>query len=351
MTPQEVFEHQLRCNLQALRRLPPGTPLPQPPDPEEQQLLADLVRLPEETEPIAWLRGKRGALSARIALCATLDLLRILAWPPLTALYPALPDAEQAVLRDLMEMLDESNNGRVTGLLRAIVDRLHTLPELPTYLASARPIAADLAQRLLVDLVALPAGVDPLAWLQAERAQTAARLVFAKVLMQGLPQPPPAIARPRVYAHPTYVRRTDRFQAMVYEVAFGDEGFVLRISAHLAVPDVPSWLPGQLPAWVGFDRVVDDQGYRYVVRFTSMEAGSAEWCGDPLPVVFRRAAFEKLRLACYPAVSERVKELAFTSEGVVSYNAIGPERGRARESSPLLDVDIAPFAWRLVVPR
>jgi len=61
---------------------------------------------------------------------------------------------------------------------------------------------------------------------------------------------------------------------------------VVRISAHLAMPNVLSWPPRSLPAWVGFDRVVDDQGYRYVVRFTSMEAGSAEWCDDPLPVVF-----------------------------------------------------------------
>jgi len=351
MTGQEAFEHQLQCNLQALRHLPPGTLLPQPPDTEERQLLADLVRLPEEADPLAWLRQERGVLSARLTLCAILDLLRIMTRPPFTVQYPALPADEQAVLRDLTRLLDESDNGRVVGVLRAIVDRLHTLPELPAYLASARPIAADLAQRLLVDLITLPAAADPLAWLQVERTHITARIAFAKVLMQGLPEPPLTIARPRVYAYPTYVRRTDRFQAMVYEVAFGDEGFAVRISAHLAMPDVPSWPPQSPPAWVGFDRVVDDQGYRYVMRFTAMEAGSAEWCGDPLPVVFHRAAFEKLRLACYPAVSDRVKELTFTSEGVVSYNAIGPERGPARELSPLPDVDIAPFAWRLVVPR
>jgi len=80
MTLQEAFEYQPQCNLQALRHLPPGTPLPQPRDPEEQQLLADLVRLPEEADPLTWLRQERGALSARLTLCAILDLLRIITW-------------------------------------------------------------------------------------------------------------------------------------------------------------------------------------------------------------------------------------------------------------------------------
>lgn len=350
MTPQDAFEHRLQHNLQALRNLPPGTLLPQPIDLEERQLLADLVRLPEEADPLAWLRGERGALIARLTLCSILDLLRIIAWPPLTEQYPALPAAEQAVLRDLMELLDESDNGRIAGLLRSIVDRLHTLRQLPVYLTSERPIAADLAQRLLVDLVTLPAGIDPLVWMQDERTHIAARLAFSKVLMQGLPAPAFATARPRVYAHPTYVRRTDRFQAMVYKVAFGDESFMVRISAHLAMLNVPSWPPRHLPAWMGFDQVVDDQGYRYVVQHIMMGVGSAEWCGDPLPIVFHRVAFEYLHLVCYPAVSDRVKELTFTSSGAI-VGALSPEHERPKDSVLLLDSGDASFTWRLAVPR
>ena len=72
----DAYLHQLRANLDVMRHLPGGTRLPQPATAEERALLADLVHLPESSDPLQWLQDKRGPLTARITLYETLGFLK-----------------------------------------------------------------------------------------------------------------------------------------------------------------------------------------------------------------------------------------------------------------------------------
>jgi hypothetical protein len=55
--PLLIGERRLHEQLRAMRHLRPGTQMPQPTGAVARDLLADLLRLPDATDPLAWLRN------------------------------------------------------------------------------------------------------------------------------------------------------------------------------------------------------------------------------------------------------------------------------------------------------
>lgn len=64
----------------ALRRLPPGTILPEPTSQLDRALLADLRNLDGEANPIRWLEENHGERIARVLLWTILNRLKVRAW-------------------------------------------------------------------------------------------------------------------------------------------------------------------------------------------------------------------------------------------------------------------------------
>jgi hypothetical protein len=359
----DAYLHQLRANLDAMRHLPGGTRLPQPSTAEERALLAALVRLPDSIDPLQWLQDERGPLTARITLYETLGFLKSFVG---TAWIES--GDERAVVRDVVGGLVDRASGMTPTKLREAVRRLQPLRHLsPAVIAISRGQPLSPPARLLLDLLALPPSVDPLAWLQHEHGAYAARTAFRTVVEQGLPSHKAAIGHPVRVVQLTDVWRTERLQIGVEAIMFGPQGFALAISVHIAVPSIPPpppqvqdpthltrdelseqrrwsdrwthWLLS-IPCWPGFDQVMDDRGHRYVVR-TSEQSVSA---GD----VFDSAVYERLHMAFYPAVAADATELRFTSHGIMSLTH-HPES--SDDTSHLQDVHVDPFTWRLVIPR
>jgi hypothetical protein len=362
----DAYLPQLRANLDAMRHLPGGTRLPQPATAEERALLANLVQLPESIDPLQWLQDKRGPLTARITLYETLGFLKSFVG---TAWIEA--GDERAVVRDVVGGLVDRASGMTPTMLREAVRRLQPLRHLsPAVIAISRGQPLSPPDRLLLDLLALPPSVDPLAWLQHEHGAYAARTAFRTVVEQGLPSHKAAIGHPIRVFQLTDVWRTEQLQIGVTEIMFGPQGFALAIIVQIAVPSIPppppwvqdpthgdelSGLPSwahwliSIPCWEGFDQVMDDRGHRYIVRTSeqSVSAGHKSLRGH-LPDVFESAVYGRLHMAFYPAVVVDATELRFTSDGITSrtYHPELPD-----DTSLLPEMHFDPFTWRLVIPR
>lgn len=359
----DTYLHQLRANLDAMRHLPGGTRLPQPSTAEERVLLADLVHLPESIDPLQWLQDKRGPLTARITLYETLGFLKSFVG---TAWIES--GDERAVVRDVVGGLEDRASGMTPTMLREAVRRLQPLRHLsPAVIAISRGQPLSPPDRVLLDLLALPPSVDPLAWLHHQHGVYAARIAFRTVVEQGLPSHKLVIGHPIRVVQLTDVWRTEQLQIGVTEIMFGPQGFALAISVHIAVPSIPpppppvqdpthgdelSELPSwahwliSIPCWPGFDQVMDDRGHRYLVRTSEESWGPHK--SDHLPDVFDSAVYERLDMAFYPAVTADATELRFASHGIMSLTRHAES---SDDTSPLPEVHFDPFTWRLVIPR
>src|SRR5215211_6474583 len=76
MLARPAFETEWREQLRALRHLPAETEFPRPNDPELVELLDELLGLPDDADPLAWLTEHRSELAARVELREQLDFIR-----------------------------------------------------------------------------------------------------------------------------------------------------------------------------------------------------------------------------------------------------------------------------------
>ncbi len=343
------FSEQRSCfNLRAMRYLPPQTYLPRPATAEERQLLDDLVALPDDADPLLWLRQERGTLTARIALYNALGIIKGLT-------YSAWIDspAERAVVRDLWHLLEHRAHGIEAETLLLVLQGLRPLRELvPAIEAQFKPPAKPSEEVLLLfDVLALSPADDPLVWLQRARGDLMARMTFSTVVQQGLPRPVLRIHPPIRAVQVAAVYRSDHLQLAAREILFGSDGFALSMSAHLTVPHLPwpdtrslsgllEWIQEWVgPSWGGFDQVIDDRGYHYIVRYSPLTAGTERSCPDDFPARYRPALF-----AFYPSIAPDVGALTFISH--TTELILQPP---ASLHLPALPID--PFTWRLAIPR
>jgi len=350
-TPPPAGARRLHLQLEAMRHLPPGTVLPQPASVLDRQLLADLLALPEEADPLRWTRDERGVAAGALTLRLLLERAREVCrssgirppgWPP-------LPREYHAILGDL---LDRTSGG----------DPWHDLPPDPAVAvdharlratlrevrhARGHPPAGPAAQeewlQLLTIVLDLPDADDPVAWLAGEASATSVHLALTHVLDQCLPardalwpdRPARLTLRPMAR-----LRSSGGIRVMVTQVLFTETGGALRLNARLPVRALrrSHKVEGLVPSWRGFDRVVDDRGYHYLVWATETHGGT-----DLL------GWKQGITLALYPAIVPEATELTFLAQPIV-IEAHGHDRAADRVI-PLPAREAGDVVWRLPLPR
>ena len=341
--------------LLAMRHLRPGTQLMSPQGRLARQLRDDYLQIAEERDPLRWLSEERGQLSALLALALTLDLANTLrrterqlnrtdrnlgpleapsAWETTLLgqmLTPGGLPAESAVWADSVTDLADTD---------ALVDALVRLRRACAVAAETAPRlswAEPARLTLLADLLRLPDAIDPLVWLRDERTALGVRLVLEHLVRQSLPDEARAmitrqpLLRPsvRLRAH-THLGR--ELSVHVDRVDFHKFGFVIHLRAGFRAsgmrPADPR--PDTFVTWEGFDRVVDDRGYRYVVQVADRQMARQPW-------PWRGRWRERLTLACWPAL-ENPHHLTLQSlpAMLTPYRALSFGQELIPNSSPVL---------------
>lgn len=342
MTFQAFSETRLREDLRALRHLPPGSRLPHPSTQEERQLLADLLSLSHDEDPLRWLSAERGPLSAQVALQHTLQQIQQRAVGLRRSIARhrgAIPVEEQALLGGLLQEVPlvvwlEQGALASPGLLRDLLRQVRAVRGTSSGTQPSEPAYEE--QQLLWDLLALPDVVDPLHWLQVERSRLVARVTLNQVLAQSRPARTlhigPMIWRQRLR---DALRTPAGIHIVIEELAFGASGFAISANLRLAARGVAQ--PRLMLAWLGFDRVVDNRGHHYLLQHYEMGVHTQMWWLK-----------ERLRMAFYPALSADATTLIFSSRpAVLQVMAVNQP---IRRPQPLPDQHIGDLTWQAKVP-
>ncbi len=349
-TAQQPDEMLIRTQLQAMRHLPPGTTLLQPTNDKLRRLLEEMLSLPEETDPFAWAQEERGNLIAELAFrFSSGQLIRInqqyrhLAGdsaqrPPLGTLL--LSPADEPFWSQWTE---EAIDAIPLDLLLTAFSHLRERHQSQPQTTRMNPTGSNY-QQLLINLVDLPPTVDTMHWLQNEYGRVTTTLVLSNMLSQC--RPPHGFLRSAVTSHQWHPRETalstPEIQIKVSEVTLKENGFALRMEIRFSAQSLP-WQAGEEGKlslfWSGFDRVVDNLGYHYLVFFNEGESSSPRsgwYC-------------EKLSLACYPTMAPQATELTCSAEPIiVTVQSLSSPEHRP---IPLPNLSFGNFFWRVSVPR
>jgi hypothetical protein len=303
--------HQLCRRLLTLRRLPPGTRLPEPGGRELQELLGDLLGLSEEVDPWGWIRAERHEFAARVWLRHQLLSLKEMAVGVRQAKQAgwSLLAGQEEFLGDLLQLPDDAGPFRLleqdaTGSPEVL---LRVLRQLQSVRLDATRSQAPLAgpgarEQWLVDLLRLPSDRDPLGWIQEQHGERAARTLLWHALEQYRLASTPAVGRVLHAQGPMRpIEVGEHLRVVVELLVFGAESFSLEADVRLFPAGVPrpAGVDHVLLSWSGFDQVEDDQGYHYLLKYHRISSGTGD--GQPTD--------ERLRLAFYPAIASGSAEL------------------------------------------
>jgi len=311
-------ERRLKAQVRALRHLPPGTWLPDPPHRSDRDLLSELLSKQDEIDALQWFVDNHGDLIARALLWATLSRVRLS--------LQGLRFARQA--RQEISGPEEQRFGRLLHLPEGMT----SLPELidtrptsvsPDLLRSAyksfRPLWRNYAGisetesdgeeafALLDSLFQLPEAADPLQWIQETHNHLAAIMTLSYLLGQiHLPDTLWSDEVQKIY-HPRRQVRVGEFSIELHQVSLRQTSFTLTLQAGFSDRSlrIPKTL---LPAlrgikWQGVESVVDAAGNHYLVK------SRLENVAKRLP----GRSSHSLQLLCYPTVAPEAKGLTITS--------------------------------------
>lgn len=336
-------ERFLRNQLQAMRHLPPDTVLPQPEPFEERELLRELLHLPDTVDALEWLWNERSQLCARITLWYGLEQC----WNDLRVRHRPLTGGEPGVTEH--EALEEWFAALASQeLLRATAPRDHVpaATQLRTVLGVLRrgpnpqTLSFPPSHRLILDLWRLPDDTDPVVWLGRERGPLIALQALGDMLEQARP-PQTLLVGPalRVLRPNTKLRVQRSARIVVAKVVLGSRGFMVSMQVRLRGAARGRGDDHRvLFAWYGFDQVVDDRGYQYVVQHRELDVGTA----------FRGWSREHLRLAYYPALPAETRVVSFVANPMTLDPTDHPPRERAQR---LPAEDIGELTFQLVLPE
>lgn len=339
--------------LSVIRHLPPGTRLEQPRSAEERQLLADLVELADEQDPVAWLEAERRPLCAHIALQAALEQLtsRVIGLQRLLWYGFDVPDSSDqqqlGKLLHLPEAFDLFAPLEQAGLVNA-----DTLRSILARARQARGSAEDVhlregaAETLLAGLLLLPSDADPLLWLATEQSFLCAVATLRHVLSQSRPPlhslqigPTVQVQYPRA-ALPT----NSAFQVIIDEIVFGKGG--TRITTHLRI-DMHRYLRSDAahhvsPDWPGFNQLIDDHGNSYLLQHWESKTSHTLWWST-----------HQVRAAFYPAPAAEATRLTFSTDSKfvdIRELRLPPDDSKRPTRALLAQLPLGEIKWRVAVP-
>lgn len=272
--PGNWEKYRLVGQLRALRHLPPGTQLLQPDIQRDQDLLAALLRLQDEVDPVEWLKENHSDLIACMLLWTALNEVRSLLQSISLAAKAGhtaaidryrqwlgnllnLPE-DAAPVQQLMEMHPTTTPPE---LLRTVFQLLRAVRQ-GSSATSAVEIADDAILLLLDELFQSSEIEDPLQWIQEKHSELAAVQALHYLLAQI--RPPDLLSdREVMKAHRLGMRLSSGGLSVVLsEIALGQLAFTLTLQTSiperlLRTPIVI--LPtARFIMWEGDEQVVDN---------------------------------------------------------------------------------------------
>ena len=349
----EADGQRLAERVRALRRLPPGTPLPLPDGEAEQQLLGDLLLLPDSVDPLRWLQVERGNIAAQIALRRALGRLRrrISQLQRRRRMRGAVTRAEEDVFGGLadglpdtadMYLLDGAAEVSIPAdQLRRLLRAFHTARGQP---APVLPPGPDLAPSsdLVPELLLLPDTTDPLRWLEEERGLFTAVEALRELLARHRPPLNLSVGEPMKTLNPHQHVRAAGIDILIDTVVFGETGISVTARATIATRRIrkPRGVRLLSVEWDGFDDLFDDLGYHYLRqnRRLSNLGGALGWRWHEYVEVF-----------FYPAIAQDATQVTFASNPAIA--EVFGWRHSERRRLALEPLHLGSIAWSTRVPR
>ncbi|MGH2387386.1 MAG: hypothetical protein ACRDIE_04215 [Chloroflexota bacterium] len=201
-----MTEARLREQLRSLRHLRPASWLPEASTITDQWLVAELKGLPDDTDPLRWLREERGPIMAQRTLSLVLECARRVChdrhqvkadqriW--LSRIDPILGDQQRlfgnllrhsAQAEPFLSLPDQRTILSAPETLRGVLARLRVLAAVTGPSTFSLASGSSGIDTLPADLLRLPETLDPIGWLIQERAVLSARLTLTYLLDQCLP--------------------------------------------------------------------------------------------------------------------------------------------------------------------
>lgn len=338
----------LRQQLYALRHLPQGTRLPEPATQFERQLLRDLMELPDEIDPLAWLRDRADIRTAQLTLWILMRVLalRIKSFRSLgdTSLFRSeqrlLQPFEDARTSALDLAIDFDRPELDIGAAETVLGQLSVLwRERSVGLGSDRNELEDHDQ-LLWSLLELPEKEDPIRWIASNHGDVAASMTLGYLLDQTnpskiMPRQRSETGRSGSIDPIALARDDDQVWVLIENVTFYASGFTLTMRYRLSPPmlagspDGPD--SGAKLTWLGFTRARDDKGNTYL-RYGLQSRGDRE---------------KRQTLRFYPAVVSEATELTFEATPAIVY---AYSRHPSRGLSTMPHLEIGNISWRVTIP-
>jgi hypothetical protein len=313
--------------VRALSHLPPGTWIPQPPNQPDQEILAGLLRLPDEVDPIDWLIDAYRDFSAHVLLWTALSHLLVLirdirraeqAGEEISTKSQKLWLGQLLELSediDLFQLLNDQPSTISKDLLLSTFWKLRELQQKSPRDSINRQ-TLDRFLVLLDELFQLQETGDPIQWIRDNRSRPAAIATLHHLLKQARPPRSIVVGGKVFQTHNLNIPfRANGLSVKLSRIALRNAGFNLSLRARIPERrlNIPAGLFSTGILWEEIEYIVDDSGYRYLVYERHEDHGKH------LPFTYDFS----LELVCYPAISPSAKEIVLstsdTSFEIVSY--------------------------------
>ncbi len=300
-------------------------------------LLADLLRQPDEAEPLAWLRTERTHTCAVLALGLALDLATRLQRRPRSPRDGAATErgAQTASLdRDLARLFGQlvaadtgaralswdpsAMSEAALPLARQALGRLREASDLVAGQQPDLSLVEPGLLTLLADLLRLPGEIDATAWLSTERADLCAVVVLRFLLDCVIPGSELTERDPVPRKVGSYARcrvADGELDVVVTGLSVHRIGFTAHVEARFPEPADRianvAW-----STWEGFERVSDSDGRLYIARPLEQTLSKEVW-------PWSRGWRETLALLCTPSLpSSRTVTFESPSAAISSYRRV-----------------------------
>lgn len=339
-------ERRLVEQVTTLRHLPPGTWLPEPAHQRDREVLASLLRLPDEADPLTWLKQTRHEFTAHVLLWTALNHLRILvrgfrraeqAGQELSANELELWLGMFSENTDFFEPLDAQPatvpEEQLRDLFRRLQERWQESPR--------DSIKRSRSTRFLVLLAALfrlPQSSDPLEWIQDHRPDLAASETLSYLLNQV--RPPRSLVVEGEASKVQELNLRSRGKGITVKLgrfARRNSGLGLTLSARIAERrlNIPAGVQTLGLNWEGIERISDDLGHRYLVYERQEDHGKH------LPFTYDLS----LELECYPAISQPAREITLHSADT-SFEIVNLGAGKY-QPEVVNSIKLGDLSWRI----
>lgn len=315
--PWEAYR--LMMQVRALSRLPPNARLPRLP--EDEQVLLD--RLSEAEDPVKWLEQTSRRTIAGVVLWRALkDLQTYLrgsyrAWQSGQNIHLRLgapPDLSEKV----QEVLQPLDHTRPTAIpletLKIILEKLRLYYQDEAF---RKYIADQEDLSVLIELLSLPKQVDEVAYIVERYAHIGAIETIRYLVSRVIP-PLASLVEPSMRVlYPNRSSSANGYRVTLREVATGRSGFAITLEATIteSLFRLPDEIVLMAVRWGGAEQILDDQGYHYLVCYALEDH-----------VGHGRTRHMKLRLLCFPAISETASQITLVIDHM-SFSGIGFQAG------------------------